>query len=212
MYYIKKIAEMYKGQVIALKGNHEEMFLEWLKRPEEYVNFFIEDKDLITIKTFLCTEETEKIFQEINSRSNLIDISKEIANIIKSKHKELILWLIKLPYYFETENQIFVHAGIEEDAEDLWKLGTPKEYFVNKYPPTTGKFIKDIIAGHIGVSNFTQNGNEIYWDGESHFYIDTIDDNNNENKLIAVLKYNTKNKKYTSYKKNKNSWIEYEIK
>lgn len=207
LYYIKNLNEKYKSQVIVLMGNHEEMFLEWLLHPKEYVNYFIEDRDLHTLKTFLNNDEIDKFIHS----NDVIKDSTQIANLINDKHKDLIKWLHKLPYYYETENQIFVHAGIDEEAEELWKIGTPKEYFTNKFPATKGRFIKDIIAGHIGTTNFRKdkNNNEIYWDGASHYYIDGIDGNENKNKNIPILKYNTKTKTYTCIQKIKNEWREY---
>ena len=125
LYFIKRLSEEYDGQVIALRGNHEEIFLKKL----------------------------------LIANSIKIDSFKE-------KHKELIIWLRNLPYYFQTKRQIFVHAGILEEAGDLWMHGTPTEYFTSKYPAEEGFFYKDIIAGHVGTSELRNNKNnhEVYWD------------------------------------------------
>lgn len=202
LYYIKELFERYNGQVVALIGNHEEMFLEWLLHPKEYVNYFIEDKDLNTLGTFLNKEELKEFLKRINSNNSIIEISEQVADIIKHNHKNLIVWLKKLPYYYETEKQIFVHAGIDEETEELWKIGTAKEYFTNKFPPSTGWFYKDIIAGHVGISSFKQKSKmkNIFYDGKSHFYIDGIDGNNDKNKIIPILKYDFITKEYTTYK------------
>lgn len=55
-------------------------------------------------------------------------------------------WMRGLPFYYETDTQIFVHAGIDEEAGDLWRWGTEDAYFCEKFPWSTGKFLKDIIA------------------------------------------------------------------
>ena len=44
--------------------------------------------------------------------------------------------------YYETDTQIFVHAGIDEEAGKLWKQLTSSEMFTNKFPLTTGGFFK----------------------------------------------------------------------
>lgn len=169
LYFIKRLSEEYDGQVIALRGNHEEIFLKKL----------------------------------LIANSIKIDSFKE-------KHKELIIWLRNLPYYFQTKRQIFVHAGILEEAGDLWMHGTPTEYFTSKYPAEEGFFYKDIIAGHVGTSELRNNKNnhEVYWDGKNHYYIDgTV----RESGIIPVLKYNTDTIIYTSFRRIDNKLKEYRI-
>lgn len=195
LYMIQNLVKMYKDKVIVLRGNHEESFLEWLNNPVDYIHYFIEDQNFNTLKTFFTEEEFDYISNKIDWHENVQQMSVYFAKIIKEKHKDLVTWLKKLPYYYETEKQIFVHAGIDEDAEELWKVGTPKEYFTSKFPPTTGKFYKDIIAGHVGISNFKNTKmKDIYYDGNSYYYIDGVD--GNENKTIPILCYDIKNNRY----------------
>ena len=83
-------------------------------------------------------------------------------------------WIHSLRKYYRTDRQIFVHAGIEEEAEDMWEYGTPDYEFFEKYPPQTGHFYMDIIAGHTGTSAISGDPefHDIFFDGESHYYID----------------------------------------
>ena len=85
-----------------------------------------------------------------------------------------VAWLRKLPLYIETERQIFVHAGIEEDAGDLWRHATDDIMFCGKFPPTFGPFEKDIVAGHVGTSRMFGSWDDIdvFWDGQAHYYLD----------------------------------------
>lgn len=128
----------------------------------------------------------------------------------------MINWLKDLPYYYETDTQIYVHAGIDEEAGEFWKWGSEDYYFCSKYPYTIGKFEKDIIAGHIGTSTITGNENyhKVFWDKQSHFYIDGTTE---LSKILPLLKYDTKIKRYSSFEKitdenNTDSWVEYTIK
>lgn len=128
----------------------------------------------------------------------------------------IITWLRGLPFYYETEKQIFVHAGIDEEAEELWKWGSENYYFCNKYPHTTGKFLKDVIAGHISTSEITgkADNDKVFWDKQSHFY---IDGDTRVSKTIPVLKYDTVSGKYSSFEKRKQDygsfvWQEYVVK
>ncbi len=108
-------------------------------------------------------------------------------------------WMRELLLYYETDTQIFVHAGVDEEAEDLWKWGTEDAYFCEKFPATTGPFLKDIIAGHVGT--YVVAGDDsyhgVFWDGASHYYIDgTV----HQSHQIPVLKYDTVNKCYTAFR------------
>lgn len=88
-----------------------------------------------------------------------------------------IRWMERLPRYYKEGNTIFVHAGIEEDAGDLWEWGTGDEVFVGKFPAQTGKIEgidSKVVAGHVGTSDISGDPyyHDIYYDGASHYYID----------------------------------------
>ena len=180
--------------VIVLRGNHEDMFLDYLDGKDDA--WLGADVNLNTSKTFLLEDQLKKV-EELSKLSNVNEANSYIRTCIKENHKDLISWMRKLPYYYETEEQIFVHAGIDEEAGEYWKVGTPDYYFVSKYPATTGKFHKDIIAGHIGTSTISGNPNfnDIYYDGKSHYYIDgTVALSG----YIPILVYDEIKKKYYS--------------
>ena len=106
-----------------------------------------------------------------------------------------LFWMQNLRRYYATDHQIFVHAGIDEEAEDMWEWGTDDFTFTEKYPADTGHFYMDIIAGHIGTAAISGDSryHDIYFDGESHYYIDgTILDSG----AIPVLKVDTESNKY----------------
>lgn len=181
LYKIMELVENYPEQVIALKGNHETMFLEFLDSKDQdiwNIEWLGADKDLGTVHSFLTENAKEEVKRISLSQDDSIDLRFDIAKFVKSeiktKHKELIAWLRNLPLYYETENQIFVHAGIDEEAEDWWKYGTPEEVFTGKYPATFRKFHKDVIAGHIGTHSLKNEEGfyDIFWDGENHYFID----------------------------------------
>ena len=96
------------------------------------------------------------------------------------------------------ENTIFVHAGIDEEAGDMWEWETSEDVFTSKYPAETGKIegldIK-VVAGHVGTAEISGDKffHDIYFDGESHYYIDgTVLDSG----VIPVLMVDTENDKY----------------
>ena len=122
--------------------------------------------------------------------------------------EKYIQWMEGLPRYYTEGNTIFVHAGIDEDAGDMWEWCTGEETFVGKYPPETGKIegldIK-VVAGHISTAQISGDPtfHDIYYDGESHYYIDgsTLDTG-----VIPVLMVDTETDKYYSVTEGGN-WI-----
>ena len=77
-----------------------------------------------------------------------------------------------LPLFYETDTQIFVHAGVDEEAGEWWKW-TSEDMFLNKYPIRTGTFYKDVISGHISTKAISgrKGFHDIYWDGQSHYFL-----------------------------------------
>ena len=114
--------------------------------------------------------------------------------------EEYIKWMRTLPLYWTAGRTIFVHAGIDEEAADLWKVGTADYIFTSKYPAETGE-IEDldmkVVAGHIGTASISGNKDfrGIYHDGASHYYIDgSVYDSG----TINVLLVDTDKDKYYS--------------
>lgn len=222
LYKVKELYDNYPHQVIVLMGNHEYMFLEFLNAKDKdiwNVEWLGADKGFSTVNTFIsesCKYKIELLNSEIGHHAYLNKAAKIMKADILIKHKDLIKWLEGLPYYYETESQIFVHAGIDEEAEEYWMHGTSDENFVSKYPATFGKFYKDIIAGHIGTSSLAEDKSfhSVYWDGKNHYFIDgTV----NISRTIPLLKYDTISKKYFSFSRQVDKekiikWDEYAMK
>lgn len=113
-----------------------------------------------------------------------------------------IMWMQNLRRYYVEGNTIFIHAGIDEEAGDMWEWGTDEFTMTEKYPAQTGKFeceeadIK-IVAGHVGTAVISGDPrfHEIYFDGETHYYIDatTLDSG-----MINVILVDTDTDKYYS--------------
>lgn len=150
-------------KVVALMGNHEEFVL----LGDSSINHMIKSFDE---EHFVDDGEEDKYFQ----------------------------WMENLPRYYTEGNTIFVHAGIDEEAGDLWEWGTGEDVFVGKYPAEIGRIEglnMKVVAGHVGTAEIAGNPrfHDIYYDGESHYYIDgTVLDSG----VIPVLMVDTKTDKY----------------
>lgn len=109
-----------------------------------------------------------------------------------------IEWFDTLPRYYVAGNTIFVHAGIDENSGDMWEWSTSDDVYTSKYPAETGKIQgldMKVVAGHVGTDEISGNPrfHDIYFDGESHYYIDgTVLDSG----VIPVLMVDTKTDKY----------------
>lgn len=197
-------------KVIVLRGNHEDMFLDWLDTytdpraglPDEYLtlwnDWLTSELGTDTVRTLL-SEEQWAFFRQISRTASEGTLNMEAAQMVLASNRELIRWLRGLPYYYETDTQIFVHAGVDEEAGEWWALGTEESFFTGKYPPSTGRFYKDIIAGHVGTAMLANNRDfhGVYHDGQSHYYIDgTV----NESGRIPILTYDEASGKYWEMK------------
>ena len=116
--------------------------------------------------------------------------------MIRAQHSELLRWLRTRPLYYEIPDQIYVHAGIDEEAEDDWKAYTPEHVFVQKFPAQFGPFSKTIIAGDIGTSGMTKTAPYPYFDGQAHWYIDGSVETTGK---LNVLTYDTDTSTYSYF-------------
>ena len=188
--------EFGQDKVIVLKGNHEVWFEEFLFENEDI--WLDEDGDFFTSGTFLTKEQFKELDYKPNRESRI-----EYAKVcIKENHKTLLSWMRKLRLFYETDTQIYVHAGVDEtipEEEIEWcTIGTPDYVMTGKYPPTIGHFYKDVIAGHVAAAFVAKDlgFNGIYFDGESHFY---IDGSGGTKRRVLCLAYDEADEKYYEF-------------
>ncbi len=177
-------------KVVVLKGNHEAMLLSWIMEynviPEPgledlYFDSFLKTDSEYGYKTFrtFISDELMADFIEKEKKRSFFEINHEAVKLLLKEKRELISWIRKMKIYYETDTQIFIHAGIDEESIpdesvlDAWKY-TDEDYLLGKFPATTGKFFKTIIAGHVGTASLAgdRSFHDVYFDGESHYYID----------------------------------------
>ena len=184
--YIKSLQEEYgEDKVIVLKGNHEAMFLEWIDDFSGSDEFQLEalaidswlktdsEQRFNTFRTFITREELEE-YETFCRKASGVEMNKRAVEIINSKYADLIQWICNMPSFYETKSQVFVHAGVDEEAGEYWMWGSGDEVFLWKFPARRGGFIKTIVAGHVGTGDIAgdKHFHDIYHDGKSHYYID----------------------------------------
>ena len=180
---LKTIYELQKevgaDNMIVLMGNHDKRFIDFLTN--NYDDWISESENFCMVKSFISAQQTRELCYKVHRTETVFGntalIAESLRKYIFQNHHELIKWYINLPYYYKTASTIFVHAGIDEEAVDLWEVGTSNEMFIEKYPHETGYFYMNIVAGHVSTSSIAKDYNfhDIYYDGQSHFYIDGID-------------------------------------
>ncbi|MCR5732990.1 MAG: metallophosphoesterase [Lachnospiraceae bacterium] len=172
-------------KIIVLKGNHEAMLLEWI---DDFSGQYSSELEALsydswlktdsqyrfnTFRTFLTEDDFQK-FEDFCLKASFVEMNIKAVSMLKENYTEMIGWIAKMPSFFETDTQIYVHAGVDEDAGEYWKWGTSDDIFLWKFPASFGRFEKDVIAGHTGTSGLAHESNyhDVYYDGMSHYYID----------------------------------------
>lgn len=89
-------------------------------------------------------------------------------------------------------------AGHDSFDENDYSTIEYEAGMTGKFPPTTGHFYKDIIAGHVAASHLARDlsFSGIFFDGESHYY---IDGSAAKFRRVLCLAYDEKEKKYYQF-------------
>lgn len=122
---------------IWLKGNHEEMLLDFLEHPEDNYDLYLLNGGMQTLETFLHPGLNDEYSPT------------EIAMLMISHYPTLKERLKNLPLYFEWGDFVFVHAGVDLSKKD-WKKTNPRDFVWIREPFHTmkNKTGKTIVFGH----------------------------------------------------------------
>lgn len=130
--YLKKQCD-----AIFLKGNHEELFLNFIDDPVNEGEFYLNQGGNATIDSFL------------GEKASIRHMPEHLANLMKEKYPEVIQFIRDMPYFYETEYFIFVHAGVNLALSD-WKNTSEKDFSWIRKPFHYGinETGKTIVFGH----------------------------------------------------------------
>lgn len=122
---------------IVLKGNHEELFLNWLNSPNTEVDLYYPQGGRETIHSFFNDNVTFHQYPE------------HIANVLKLRFTKEVDFIRELPSYHETDDYIFVHAGLDLEL-DNWKETTESDmrWIRREFHYGENKTGKTIFFGH----------------------------------------------------------------
>ncbi|AGY80981.1 metallophosphoesterase [Carnobacterium inhibens] len=133
---LAKILVEEKG-AIYLKGNHEEMLLNFMNDPERNYELYCLNGGMKTLETFLHPGLDAEYSPT------------EIGMFLASRYPALKPFLETLPLYYEWGDFLFVHAGVDLSKRD-WRQTSDEDYVwirdsFHKEKNNTGKII---VFGH----------------------------------------------------------------
>lgn len=153
---LNKVIDLVNNGAIALRGNHDQMFIDWLTTDDNLNEMnYLNNGGMMTILSYVGPDFFDDKLDLHEAKLFIIEHYKNHLDFIK-----------KLPYYHETEQYIFVHAGINPFYKD-WKE-TPnnemiwiREPFLNNDNGTD----KVVVHGHTPCVNLHGNPN-VYFGNE----------------------------------------------
>jgi serine/threonine protein phosphatase 1 len=141
----KEVVEQVKNlveewNIIALRGNHDQMFLDAMFKNED--ELWLNNGGFQTVESYVGSDWFENGFNP-----NEYFKAKEFIHNHYSHH---LKFLKTLKVYHETDNHIFVHAGLHPLYSDDWK-NQPTENFLwirNVFLNNKTNLDKTVIHGH----------------------------------------------------------------
>ncbi|MBA2176878.1 serine/threonine protein phosphatase [Halobacillus locisalis] len=118
---LMNLKNKYGSKVVVLKGNHEDMFMNWLYSPscERALNYYN------------GLHETLKSFYLINPQKFKKDTRRQRGDYVKKHHSDMVSFINSLPTYYESEHCVFVHAGFNLEDPD-WRMNTEAHLWIRE--------------------------------------------------------------------------------
>lgn len=126
---------------ILIKGNHDDMLEKYLKDPKKYQAHYYMNGGESTIASLLGDQFIE-------------NQGAENAERIKNNYPWLLPFLESLPYFYEWEDYLFVHAGVDLTL-DNWRDSTKRDFiWIRKgFYDQKNTTAKTIVFGHTVTSS-----------------------------------------------------------
>jgi serine/threonine protein phosphatase 1 len=120
--------------VIALKGNHDQRFVDILENNDTEIELrFMQHGGVQTLQSYCGAEQ----------------LTLEAKESIRKEYASHIAFLDSLPLYHEDEHHIYVHAGLSPDYPN-WKEQPPRNFMWLRDPFVNHKTVveKTVVFGH----------------------------------------------------------------
>lgn len=148
---------------VCLSGNHEYMFLAWLDNPEERYDHYRRNGGDTTINSLLGRPLDAPV-------DGVAD-----AQAVESTVPELVAFIRRLPFDYETESYYFVHAGVDLTLENWRETSDYQKVWIRKpFHEAENQTGKWIIFGHTPVYGLLHEpvGTENLWISDQKMGVD----------------------------------------
>ncbi|MED0995460.1 metallophosphoesterase [Bacillus mobilis] len=135
-----------KPNVYVIEGNCEVVVEALVNENPALIHY------LCTRKNTIFNEWLAKLNVSIHEESDIC----EVKNILMGHFSKEIKWLTELPTAIETEDYIFVHAGLE-DREDWYETERKNAIAMPEFYNKSHSATKYVVVGHWPVVNYSDN-------------------------------------------------------
>ncbi|SDE43461.1 putative phosphoesterase [Paenibacillus sp. UNCCL117] len=152
------------GNVVALRGNHDQRFLDLMTSEDEVVKMkFIQHGGLQTLESYCGDSLLESMSIEERLQYAVAYINK--------RYKHHISFLNSLPFFYEDSDHIYVHAGLNPSYEN-WKQQSEHDFMYIKEPFFKNPTVVDkiVVFGHSKVIDIHEKAD--VWFAEDKIGID----------------------------------------
>lgn len=135
---LKRVQELHRQYgAIVNRGNHEDMFLNWLENPINQSAYYFGNGGKATIFSFV--DELGIFYKS----------TEELRDQIMEKSHDLIQFIQQMNLYKETDRFLFVHAGVNLYMSD-WRKSDPSDFLWirDAFIYTKNQTDKFIVFGH----------------------------------------------------------------
>ncbi|MER2060464.1 MAG: metallophosphoesterase [Niallia sp.] len=157
---VMKLKQLYGNQVIVLKGNHEDMFINFLREPGyDYGEIFFRNGGNTTVWEFADDEHI--MFKSYEER----------ARLIKQRRIDEVNFIRSLQHYHEFGKVLFVHAGIDPFISDWRKTESYKYLWFRGVWNHKNETDKVIVFGHTPTHHLHKDKSNDIWISKDSTYI-----------------------------------------
>ncbi|CAM4227155.1 metallophosphoesterase [Listeria booriae] len=146
---------------IFLRGNHENMLLDWLAEPNEKMMYYISQGGMETIESLLKHKHDAKM------------TPGELARCVEEEAAAELAFIRERPYYYEWGDFVFVHAGVDLTLAD-WKETSKHDmvWIREPFQEGTNKTGKTFVVGHTPTEALNPDGSPAIWYNADRSIID----------------------------------------
>lgn len=125
------------GDTICLKGNHEAMMVETIRTPLD-PDWWVGNGGHTTLRSYGSEIKVSPFYG--------VPLVGYDPHVVPQEHVD---WIDNLPLFYETEKQVFVHAGIPDNNLPLEKQNKEKMMWMLYNPTDMGGYQgKHVVHGH----------------------------------------------------------------